>query len=332
MPGRIGFTKMSTRPMLPLGILVLVFALLFGATSYFVIRNKVNTKEKIFTLMRMTMIYLLAFTIGVRPVVVETKYEFATKNLDVLFVVDTTISMWAQDYMGSRKERMEGVIKDANYVMDELAGSNFGLVTFDDTAHVLSPFTQDMQYIRDLFDTFETPESYYANGSDLSIPYQDIEALLLSSSRKENRKTIVFYISDGEITNGKELKDYSELAQYIDSGAVMGYGSEKGGKMKDGGYSTRYVYDYTLHQDAVSKIDETNLKKIAEDLGLTYMNMNNGNAGLHGAVEIIKEGSKTVIESGEGAEIERDIYYFFAIPLALMMLFEIFIVVRKGRL
>ena len=60
--------------------------------------------------------------------------------------------------------------------------------------------------------------------------------------------------------------------------------------------------------------------------------MNSGNAGLHGAVEIIKEGSKTVIESGEGAEIERDIYYFFAIPLALMMLLEIFIVVRKGRL
>lgn len=332
MSGRIGITKMNIRPMLPLGILVAVFALMFGATSYFVIGNKVNTKEKLFTLVRLTLIYVLAFIIGVRPILKETRYEFATKNLDVLFVVDTTISMWAQDYNGTRKPRMDGAIKDVNYVIDELAGSNFGLVTFDDSAHVLAPFTQDMQYIRDLLDTLETPDSYYASGSDLSIPYKDVEALLLSSARKENRKTIVFYISDGEITNGNELKDYSDLDQYIDGGAVMGYGTESGGRMKDGGSVTRFVYDYTLHQDAISRIDESNLQKIADELGLTYIYMNDGNAGLQGAVEIIKEGSKTVIESGDGAEIEKDIYFYFAIPLALLVLMEILMVVRKGRL
>ena len=330
MPGRIGIAKMSVKPILPIGVLILVIAALFGCSAYFIIRNKLNTREKTGSLSRMSLIYLLLLIIGLRPVYLETQYEFATKNLDVLFIVDNTISMWAQDYDG-HKERMSGAVRDARLIMNELAGSNFGLVTFDDTAHVLSPFTQDMQYIRDLFDTFTSPDSYFAKGSDLSIPYQDIEALLRSSARKENRKTIVFFISDGEITNGKELVDYSNLAQYIDAGAVLGYGSENGGKMKDS-YGYNYVYDYNTHKDAISRIDEENLNKIATDLGITYMNMNSGNTALDGAVEIIKESSKTVIESGSGAEIEKDIYFFFVYPLVIMVIAEIVIFVRRGRL
>ena len=31
-----------------------------------------------------------------------------------------------------------------------------------------------------------------------------------------------------------------------------------------------------------------------------------------GQVELIKESARTVIETGDGAEVEKDIYYFFA--------------------
>ena len=79
-------------------------------------------------------------------------------------------------------------------------------------------------------------------------------------------------------------------------------------------------------------IDEENLNKIATDLGLQYLNLNSGSSALDGAVEIIKESSKTIIESGNGAEIERDIYFFFAYPLILMVMFEIVLFVRRGRL
>ena len=320
---------MKIQPILPLGALLAGFGFIFLLTAYCIISNKLKTVEKIFSLLRISFVYVLVLLIGLRPVMVETNYEFATKNLDVLFVVDTTISMWAEDYSG-KKTRMSGVQKDVSYVINELAGSNFGLVTFDDTPHVLSPYTQDAQYIKDLIDTFETLDDYYAQGSDLSIPYHDIEALLKSSAKKENRKTIVFYISDGEITSGKELTDYSEFAQYIDSGAVMGYGSASGGRMKrDGGYG--YVYDYDTHKDAVSRIDEDNLKKIAEDMDISYINLNDGNSALMGTVQLIKESSKTIIENGEGAEVYTDIYYFFAFPLALMLFIEMFMIIRKGR-
>ena len=319
---------MKIQPIFPAGIMLTVFAVLFGATAYVIIKNKLNTLDKILTLLRMTIIYALILIIGLRPVKTYTKYEFATKNLDVLFVVDSTMSMWAYDYNGNHS-RMDGVNADVDYILGELAGSNFGLIVFDDTARVLSPFTQDMQYISDLVSVMTMPDSYYASGSDMGIAYRDIASLLESSDKKENRKTIIFFISDGEITNNKKLISYQDLAVYVDSGAVLGYGSATGGKMKDK-YS--YIYDYNSHSDAVSKIDEDNLKQIAEDLGVQYLNMNEGNAPLAGLVDLIRESSATVVEQGNGAEKYVDTYYYFAGALCIMLLIEAIMFIRRGRL
>ncbi|WP_175560270.1 vWA domain-containing protein [Butyrivibrio sp. YAB3001] len=276
----------------------------------------------------MTIIYLLVLVIGLRPVKVDTKYEFSTKNLDVLFVIDTTISMWARDYNGYNP-RMVGVKEDVNAILNELAGSNFGLVTFDNSSHVLAPFTQDLKHISNLVDILAVPDSFDASGTNMVVPYMDIDGLLQSSNKKENRKTIVFYISDGEITTEEGKTSYAELSKYIDSGAVLGYGSENGGKMKEG-YD--YIYDPETHKDALSKIDEENLKQIAEDLGVQYLNMNGGNAGLKGLIEIIKEQSTTIVEQGDGAEKYIDTYYIFAALLAAMLMIEGLVYIRKGRL
>lgn len=319
---------MKIQPIFPAGIMLTVFAVLFGLTAFVIIKNKLNTLDKIFTLLRMTIIYILILVIGLRPVKTYTKYEFATKNLDVLFVVDSTMSMWAYDYDGNHS-RMDGVKADVDYILKELAGSNFGLIAFDDTARVLSPFTQDIQYISDLIGLMKMPESYYASGSDMGIAYRDISSLLESSSKKENRKTIIFFISDGEITNGKKLISYADLAVYINSGAVLGYGSSAGGKIKD---NYGYLYDYNTHGDAVSKIDEENLQSIANDLGIQYLNMNDGNASLAGLVELIKESSATIVEQGNGAEKYIDIYYYFAAALCIMLLIEAIMFIRRGRL
>lgn len=324
----MGTSKMTIQPIFPIGLLLLGFLAVLGCTVFFSVRSGLKTSENIFMILRLSVIYLLVLIIGLRPVKVATDYEFSTKNLDVLFVVDSTISMWAQDYNGNYP-RMDGVKKDVNYILGELAGSNFGLVTFDDTSHVLSPFTQDIKYIEDLFDIIAVPEATYALGSNLSVPYSDMKALLESSRKKENRKTIVFYISDGEVTSGKEVTSFAGLTSLVDSGAVLGYGSLEGGKMKDG---YNYIYDYDAHSDAISKIDETNLKKIADELEIQYLNLNGTDSALEGMIEIIKQQSATIVEKGFGAERYIDTYFYFAIALAAMIMMELYIFIRRGRL
>jgi len=319
---------MIIRPILPIALLLSIFAVLIACTIWGVVRTNVKGKEKIFTALRLGIIYILVLVIGLRPMVSDEEYEFSTRNLDVIFVIDTTISMWAVDYKGG-DSRIDGVKKDAKHIVDELAGSNFAIVTFDDQSHVISPCTQDLEHIKTLVETLAPPGYGYAGGSDMSLPYKDLESLLLSSSRKENRKSIVIFMSDGEITNGHELTSYEALKEYVDSGAVLGYGSADGGKMK---IDHTYIYDEAEGKDAKSYIDEDNLKSIAGNIGVEYYNMNDGSKGLYHTIDVIKESSRTVKEKEDGMEKYADLYYFFAIPLVLLLIVELCIFSRRGRL
>ncbi len=319
---------MKLQPLFPIELCLFILLVVAVVTVIVVARNGLGLLEKLYTLIRLFVIYLLVFIIALRPVTIATDYEFTTKNLDVLFVVDSTISMWAGDYNGNRP-RIEGVRQDVKYILSELAGSNFGLITFDNTSRVISPFTQDSQYIADTIDILSIPDVNYAKGSNLSVPYSDIQSLLESSSRKENRKTIVFFISDGELTNHKEMSSYEELASMVDGGAVLGYGSEEGGTMK---YDYGYVYDNDTESTAVSRIDEESLKKLSEELGVEYLNMNSGNFGLSGILELIREQSATIVQKDIGAERYNDTYYYFALVLLLCLFVEAAYFVRKGRL
>ena len=88
----------------------------------------------------------------------------------------------------------------------------------------------------------------------------------------------------------------------------------------------------TTHQDAISMINEENLHQVATDLNLSYLNMNSGHGPIKGIIEEVKNQCKTVMDKETGAERYIDMYYYFAIPLALMMLLELYIIIRKGRL
>ena len=243
--------------------------------------------------------------------------------------VDTNILLYEKNKSQQPTVCVEVRKKDAKQIIDDLAGSNFALVTFDDQSHVVSPCTQDLEHVKTLLDTLAPPGYEYAGGSDMSLPYKDLESLLLSSSRKENRKSIVIFMSDGEITNGNELTSYEALKQYVDSGAVLGYGSAGGGKMK---IDNTYIYDDAEGKEAVSYLNEDNLKSIAGNLGLEYHNMNSGSKGLNTTIDVIKETSKTVTEKEDGMEKYVDLYFWFAIPLVLALCAELCIFSIKGRL
>ena len=57
--------------------------------------------------------------------------------------------------------------------------------------------------------------------------------------------------------------------------------------MRDGEETTYYIYDYSTHDDAVSKIDEDNLQKIADDMNVPYFNMYDKGESLQGKVEMM---------------------------------------------
>lgn len=319
---------MITKPIIPLFIAVPVLLIVLVLYIFGVCRKSTKIRYKVLGIIRITIIIVLAFLSNLR--IMDKKYDAQVemKNLDVLFVVDTTISMWAQDYGGSH-ERMEGVQYDAANIIDELSGSNFGLIRFDNRSQILAPFTQDHESVKDAFSTIKEPDINYARGSSLNVCYDDLESLLLSSNQKDERLTILFFISDGEITDESTLRSFKELEDYVDAGAVLGYGTGTGGVMQYGSYGN-YVKDPDTNKNAVSQINEENLKQIASDLDIDYIHMNHYSNVAY-LIESIKNGSSLSIEKSDSVSYE-DTYYYYVIPLAIMLILELVLFVRKGKL
>lgn len=130
----------------------------------------------------------------------------------------------------------------------------------------------------------------------------------------------------GEITNDEELKSYTEIAKYVDSGAVLGYGTSLGGYMKVKGYNDElnYLEDRTTdtypYPNAVSKLDEKNLEKIANDIGIEYIHMEK-TENLSNKVNDIKRRfeNASALESTSGY---NETYYIFAAPLLGLLVYE----------
>lgn len=319
---------MITNPIVPVQILLPLLLLCAAVIAFRAWKRKARPLRSLLTVLRLWGILALVYVINLRIMTESGQIDAEMKNVDVLFVTDTTISMWAEDYNG-KHPRMEGVQTDLRYICEELYGGSFGLIRFDNRSQILAPFTQDVDTVEDALETIKAPDRYYARGSSLNTAYADMEKLLQSSARKEDRQTYLFFVSDGEITDDSTLQSFRELAVYVDGGAVLGYGTAAGGRMSDGRYHS-YVTDPDTWEAAVSRIDEANLRQIASDLGVEYIHMDM-KQNVSALCAQIRAASKNVTGKKDAVTYE-DTYYWYTIPLLALLVLEAYLAVRKKRL
>ncbi len=290
-----------------------------------------------FAFFRQLVIVLLLFAINLRPMIPNGEVTIINQELDaaVIFVIDDTVSMLAEDYGNNNETRMDGVNKDCKYIISELAGASFSAMVFHNHATRLTPFTDDKEYLYGIIDSIQPMSEVYARGSDMNVGKPMLEDMLKDANKDEDRKVIVFFLSDGEITNEKELESYSDISSMIDYGAVLGYGTEKGGKMHAVTYDgmKELVTDYSNRDDpdyaAISKIDEKNLKQIADDLGVSYIPMGE-TSRLDSLLNTIRKETTGEVEE-DRIEGYTDTYYYFAIALLAMLILEMLLYRRKER-
>ena len=272
---------------------------------------------------------ILLFMINERIMIPNGKIKTLENNVDVIFVIDKTISMNAEDYEGNNK-RLDGVKKDSKEIIKELNGAKFSLITFDNDTKVIIPLTRDSLMASEALDVIEPIDELYARGTSLNKPIEDLKKILKKSYDNDRDKIrVIFYISDGEITDESKLKSYSSLKKYINYGAVLGYGTSEGGKMKyrnsfplEGEPEEEYVEDFSNYPsyEAISKIDESNLKRIAKDLNLPYIHMTNKDE-LNKVLTKVKNNMSSKMSSTT-KDCFDDIYYIFAIPLLLLIVID----------
>ena len=295
-------------------------------------------RKGIFNYIRQIIIVLLLFVINLRVMVGNGETSVVMTNVDILFVVDNTISMLAEDYeaYGENGRRIDAVRNDCQYIMEQFPGASYSVISFGNSVKKMLPYTIDQNIVVQALYSLNGQVTLYASGTSFNDVLETLPEFL--DDGRENYK-IVFFISDGEITNNEELKSFSKLKKYVDSGAVLGYGTTSGGPMLAGAYSgdedPEYLYFYDDDYEkrrAVSKIDEDNLKSIASDFGVKYIHMTD-ESKIDSTISSIKNELETIslekeLDSTEGYV---DIYYYFVIPLVLLLIFDFIYYNRKGK-
>ena len=301
-------------------ISIWLMALICGGIITIVILQWKRTKI-INTVMRLSIIVLL-FAVNLRPMISSGNAYTASNNLDVLFAIDTTISMIAEDYNGG--SRLDAVKADVKYIVDQLNGARFSIISFNDRTRVVTPFTKDGNLVAEAAGILNVPDEYYAKGSSLNIALDEIINSFERASSDE-RVCVLFFISDGEITNDDTLKSFSSVKKYVKGGAVLGYGTLTGGKML---IADRYTLESEYLKDrsdwpyktAVSVIDERNLQAIADDIGVQYVHMTQQSQ----VKNVLSEVKKMMEQDNSGNQktAYEDIYFWFVIPLLMLFVFE----------
>lgn len=336
---------MRFEPMLPWWMLLLLFTP-FVVWFVLAIVRKYRKKSNHSTiwLVRVFGIILCLFAISVGPSIPGERSPAGVVNLDVVIVVDRTPSISAEDYDG-QKPRLEGVKQDVLALINRLRGARIALITFGTEPTLNVPFTSDSSAASTAVKILDQEIYLYSKGSSIDGPLDTTVKLLKQSKEKyPDRGRLLFYIGDGEQTADTIPKSFSLIKPLVSGGAVLGYGTTTGGKMKVYyGYQDyksdkgeRFIEDYSGYtsegyKSAVSKIDEENLRTIASDIGIAYLHRTSPNQLFN---EIVDSSNMQIV-----ADTHREVlhyislYWVFAIGIWLLLMWwyvEVSSVIRDG--
>lgn len=270
--------------------------------------------------LRLTML-LLAVIIALRPGIGEADSSEPApgSELEILLVVDRTVSMSALDHAGVRS-RFEGVRDDLSDIVGALPNAHFALLTFGRTADLRLPFTSDPEAVREAVGEVAREPLLAGTGSTMDRPLGLMTTVLERAEQQHpDRRRIVVFASDGENTaRGVKQKSFAGLDPVVDGGAVFGYGTATGGLMPTGGKPPwTFVRDLRTGQDAVSKADEKNLRGIADQLGVEYAHRGSS-GGLEKWAAALARG-----DDQRGGDAKHELYWVLALLLCALGVAEL---------
>jgi Ca-activated chloride channel family protein len=146
--------------------------------------------------------------------------EVKSKGIDVVFAIDTSKSMLAQDMRPNRLERAKLAVLD---FIDKMGTDRIGLVAFSGSAFLQCPLTLDYNAFRQSLEILE-PGIIPVPGTDIASAIQIAE----SAFNKENNFKILILITDGEDLANNGIEVARKAASRGVRVFTLGVGSKEG--------------------------------------------------------------------------------------------------------
>jgi Ca-activated chloride channel family protein len=222
------------------------------------------------------------FTLGIACVFIalarpQAGFEFQEthrKGLELLFAVDTSKSMLAQDVKPDRLTRAKLAVTD---LVTKLNGDGVGLIAFAGSSFLQCPVTLDYDAFRESLDALDV-NVIPRGGTDIASAIHEAEAVFRTRTTADK---ILILITDGEDLGGEAIAAAQSAAKNGVKIFTVGVGSTTGELVpvpsENGG--TDFAKDEN-GKPVKSHLDETTLKKIAEVTGGMYQPLGAQGEGL----------------------------------------------------
>ncbi len=234
------------------------------------------------------------------------------EGYNVVFALDASSSMLAQDVKGGRINKAKESIKAA---LGQLPGSRFGLVAFSGKAYKLCPLTTDINSFKLFVDLVE-PSLIPTEGTDIGGAIRKSTELF---SEKMSGSKIIIIVTDGENTRGDPRVDALNARKEGVKIFTISAGTKEGApipKIDETGKFSEYLKDKN-GKPHISIVNQDMLKLIARAGNGSFLEGEGVELGI--LIKLFR-GLRTGKFSSEKVEHYQEKYIFFLIPALLFII------------
>ena len=254
---------------------------------------------------------------------IGTKIETVKRQgIDIVFALDISKSMLAEDIAPSRLEKSKQLISQ---IINSLGNDRIGIVGYAGSAYPVLPMTTDYSIAKMYLQNMNT-NMVSSQGTALN----DAINLATTFFDAQDTSKLIILVSDGE-DHGDGAQEASEIAK--EKGikiTTIGVGTVNGGPIPikgDNGVIAEYKKD-NEGEVVITKLNPDILQNIAQNTKGTYMEGNNTKQVLEQIKNVLDTIEKTEFESQEIAEYQTQYQWFIGVAFFLLFL-DIFFLERK---
>ncbi|WP_046754939.1 vWA domain-containing protein [Kordia jejudonensis] len=254
---------------------------------------------------------------------IGTKLETVKREgVDIVFAVDVSKSMLAEDISPSRLDKSKRIVSE---IINKLGSDRIGIIAYAGRAVPQLPITTDFSAAKMFLSNLNTDMlSSQGTAIDDAIRlaktyYDDVE--------QTNRVLVI--ISDGEDHTGGAGKIAEEATKEGIKTYTIGVGTTKGGPipLKRRGITESYKRDMQ-GEVVITKLNKKTLETIASEGNGEYIDGSNTEAAVEFITSQLNAMDKTEFEAKKFSEYQDQFQWFLGLGIFLLLL-DIFLLERK---
>ncbi len=244
------------------------------------------------------------------------------EGVDIVFAVDVSKSMLAEDIAPNRLEKSKQLVTQ---IINNLASDRVGIIAYAGKAFPQLPITTDYSAAKMFLQSMNT-DMMSSQGTAIN---EAIELAKTYYDDEEQTNRVLIIISDGE--------DHSEVSASVAEEAseegirifTIGVGDAKGGPIpiKRNGVVLNYKKD-NKGETVITKLNEKTLMDIAEEANGVYINGKNTNEVVESIRDILNNMDKKEFEAKQFADFQDQFQWFLGFAILLLFI-DVFLLERK---